>query len=203
MQKTYEFGATLQFGIVVAVDGAKHNVKVNIPALEDMETDWLHMMTAAAGGNQFYSLPDAGELVACILDARGESGVVLGAIYNEADTTPTDSTDIWMKRFSNGTVISHDRISGKVTVDTPGDVLVKAGGKVTVDAPDTIVTGNLLVKGLLTYQGGMAGSGGSGTAAAIQGTVRVTQGDVVADGKSLKTHTHADLTSGGHTGTPD
>ena len=40
MQQTHDFGATLQFGVVSAVDEAGHNLRVKIPALEDMETDW-------------------------------------------------------------------------------------------------------------------------------------------------------------------
>jgi phage baseplate assembly protein V len=209
MQKLYEFGATLQFGVVEAIDAGRHLLKVNIPALENMQTDWLPMLTSAAGRNCFYSLPDVGELVACILDARGESGVVLGALYNQNDITPTKSNDIWMKKFSNGTVISHDRNSGEVYVHTAGKVVVEAdtvlvqASEITLDAPSTTATGNLLVQGKLTYQGGMAGSGGGNAAASIAGTIRVKGGDVVADGKSLKSHTHPDLTSGGNTGTPN
>ncbi|SCB71901.1 MULTISPECIES: phage baseplate assembly protein V [Snodgrassella] len=209
MQKLYEFGATLQFGLVEAIDAGRHMLKVNIPALENMHTDWLPMLTAAAGGNCFYSLPDVGELVACILDARGESGVVLGALYNQSDTAPAQSNDMWVKQFSNGTVISHDRKSGEVCVQTSGTVVVEAdtvlvkASDITLDAPSTTATGSLLVQGKLTYQGGMAGSGGGSAAASIAGTIKVKGGDVVADGKSLKSHTHPDLTSGGHTGTPD
>lgn len=203
MQKQHEFGSTLQFGIVAAVDDVKHNIKVKIPSLENMETDWLHMITAAAGSNQFYSLPDPGELVACLLDARGEGGVVLGSIYNDADKTPTGNRNIWMKKFSNGTVISHDRSTGDVVINTPGNIMATAAGTATIDAPETIVTGNLLVKGSLTYLGGMSGSGVSGAAATIKGSIQVEGGDVVADGVSLKTHTHPDMTSGGDTGEPN
>ena len=49
-----------------------------------------------------------------------------------------------------------------------------------MDCPETEITGNLLVKGKLTYQGGMAGSGG-GTAAAITGNVQV-EGNISATG---------------------
>nr|WP_307833679.1 hypothetical protein [Candidatus Symbiopectobacterium sp. 'North America'] len=51
--------------------------------------------------------------------------------------------------------------------------------RASIDAPEMEVTGNLLVKGMLTYQGGMAGSGGNGTAATIQCNVSV-QGDIDA-----------------------
>ena len=84
--QTHDFTATMQFGTVSAVDAAAHSLRVKIPVLDDMETDWLPMATPAAGGNRFYSLPDVGELVVCLLDARGEAGCVIGAIYNATDS---------------------------------------------------------------------------------------------------------------------
>ena len=188
MQPTHNFGATFQQGIVSAVDPAKHRLRVKFPAMENFESDWLPMLTLAAGGNQFYSLPDEGELVSCLLDAHGETGIVLGAIYNEQDTTPASSREIWMKKFSNGTVIQHDR--------TTGDVSVITTGKVTVDAPDAIFTGNVTVEKQLTYLGGMAGSGGSGAAATIRGPIKQTDGNFETDGDvkagtiSLRNHDH-------------
>lgn len=194
----HDFTATLQFGIVSAVDEAAHNLRVRLPALENMETDWLPMITPAAGGNQFYSLPDEGEQVVCLLDARGENGVVLGATYNTADKAPVASKDVWMRRFKNGTVIQHDRKTGNIDIQTQGTV--------TVNAPDTIITGNTTVMGLLTYQGGMSGSGGAGAAAVIDGAIQATgvissDSDVTANGISLIGHTPTG-DSGGDTSVP-
>ena len=191
MQQTHDFGATLQFGVVSAVDEAGHNLRVKIPALEGMETDWLPMTTPAAGGNQFYSLPDEGEQVVCLLDARGENGCVIGAIYSTADKPPASSKDNWVRRFKNGTIIEHDRKSG--------DVLVKTGGVVTIDA-DAVVKKTLTVEGLFTYTAGMSGKGGSGAAAKIDGAIEAT-GDIKSKGISLPDHTHTG-DSGGTTSTP-
>ena len=191
MQQTHDFGATLQFGVVSAVDEAGHNLRVTIPALEDMETDWLPMTTPAAGGNQFYSLPDEGEQVVCLLDARGENGCVIGAIYSTADKPPASSKDKWVRRFKNGTIIEHDRKTG--------DVLVKTGGVVTIDA-DAVVKKTLTVEGLFTYTAGMSGKGGSGAAAKIDGAIEAT-GDIKSKGISLPDHTHTG-DSGGTTSTP-
>ena len=162
--ETHNFGATLQFGTVSAIDAAKHAVRVNIPALDNLQTDWLPVLTQAAGGNRFYCLPDPGALAVCLLDAQGESGVVLGTVYNDSDPPPADSPDLHVLQYANGTRIEHDRSTGNVLVKTSGKVLVQAG-EVTIDAPNTTTTGNLLVQGSLTYQGGMTGSGGAGAAA--------------------------------------
>ena len=173
-QPSHNFAATLQFGTVAAVDASRHALRVTLPALENLQTDWLPMLTLAAGGNQFYSLPDVGELVVCLLDAQGESGAVLGAIYNDADPAPASHADLHVLQYSNGTRIEHDRRTGDVLVKTSGKVLVQASA-VTIDAPTTTTTGNLLVQGSFTYQGGMMGSGGAGNAAQINGNISITR----------------------------
>lgn len=199
--QTHDFTATLQFGIVSAIDAAAHSLRVKIPVLDDMETDWLPMATPAAGGNRFYSLPDVGELVVCLLDARGETGCVIGAIYNAADKPPVSDQNKWVKRFTNGTVISHDRRSGEVVVETPGKVKIKAAKKVDIQSPETEITGNATVNGLLTYTAGLtASNAGGGAAANIKGTVNIT-GDLIVNGINIGKHIH-DGDSGGITGEP-
>lgn len=148
---THDFMATYQEGIVSQIDASKHMMKVTIPALDDLETAWLPMITPNAGENQFYCLPDVGELVAVILDARGENGVVLGAMYNEVDTPPTNNAQMWMKKFSNGTIISHDRSNGNVIVHTSGTV--------TATAPQVIINGDLQVNGSIQATGDVVGQG--------------------------------------------
>lgn len=144
---THNFGATYQEGIVSEIDPNTHKVRCKIPALEDLETAWLSFLTPNAGGNQFYCLPDVGELVALLLDARGEGGCVLGAIYNEQDPTPVQNGDIWLKKFSNGTIIQHDRKSGDLTIHTTGKVIVNDcnvevnKGNVNVNGGDVIADG--------------------------------------------------------------
>ena len=145
--QTHNFGATYQEGIVSAIDPKSHKVRCKIPALEELETAWLSFLTPNAGGNQFYCLPDVGELVAILLDARGEGGCVLGAIYNEQDKTPVANGDIWSKKFKNGTTIAHDRKSGDLTIHTSGKVIVNDcevevnNGNVKVNGGDVIADG--------------------------------------------------------------
>lgn len=145
--QTHNFGATYQEGIVSAIDPKNHKVRCKIPALEDLETAWLSFLTPNAGGNQFYCLPDVGELVAILLDARGEGGCVLGAIYNEQDKTPVQNSNIWLKKFSNGTTIQHDRELGNLTIHTSGKVIVNDcevevnNGNVKVNGGDVIADG--------------------------------------------------------------
>lgn len=195
--KTHNFTATFQQGLVSAVDVANHRVRCTLPALEDLETDWLPFLTPNAGGNQFYCLPDVGELVAILLDAQGESGCVLGTIYNAQDPTPAASQDIWMKKFRNGTVISHDRRTGDILIQATGKITLVSPTLVTIDSPDTKTTGNLLVEGSLTYMQGMTGNGGAnGATAVINGSLQTNGGDIKADNISLKSHKHQEQGDG-------
>ena len=145
--QTHNFGATYQEGIVSAIDPKSHKVRCKIPALEDLETAWLSFLTPNAGGNQFYCLPDVGELVVILLDSRGESGCVLGTIYNEQDPTPVQNGEIWLKKFKNGTTIQHDRKSGDLTIHTSGKIIVNDcevevnNGNVNVNSGDVIADG--------------------------------------------------------------
>ena len=181
--QTHNFGATYQEGIVSAIDPKSYKVRCKIPALEDLETAWLSFLTPNAGGNQFYCLPDVGELVAILLDARGEGGCVLGAIYNEQDPTPVQNSDIWLKKFKNGTEISHDRKSGDVVVKTQGHITATAEGGATINA-DTLINGNLHATGNIT----------SGKEISAP---KVKQGGI-----ELGAHKHAG-DSGGKTGLPE
>lgn len=146
---THNFGATYQEGIVSAVDPKAHKIRCKIPTLEDLETAWLSFLTPNAGGNQFYCLPDVGELVALLLDHQGEGGCVLGAIYNEQDPTPVADSEMWMKKFSNGTIISHNRKTGDVVVNTSGHLTATAKGGATINA-NTVVNGTLHATGRIT-----------------------------------------------------
>lgn len=169
--QTHNFGATYQEGIVSAIDPKTHKVRCKIPVLEDLETAWLPFLTPNAGGNQFYCLPDVGELVALLLDSRGEGGCVLGAIYNEQDPTPTQDGEMWMKKFSNGTVISHNRANGEITVKTRGTVNVTAS-KVNITAPCEI-TGDVIIKGSLTTTGDITSQATVSGASVKQGSTEL------------------------------
>lgn len=120
-------------------------------------------------------------------------------------------------------------IGGNATIDVGGDLaatvggttLIESGGQITIKAPSVLAdvptwrfTGMVTVDKLLTYKGGMAGSGGvgaggSGATAKIQGnieiengTISLTGGDVVADTISLKQHVHKEQGDGQDVGKP-
>ncbi|MEI7150875.1 phage baseplate assembly protein V [Pectobacterium carotovorum] len=181
-----------QVGTVSAVDSQNVRARVRLPECDNMRTNWLDVLQHNTQNNKDYWLPDVGEQVVVLLDENGEDGVILGAVYSSVDKPPVNNPDARGVTYADSASFYYDRkthtliINGgieHIVIACSTDVTVKTS-KATIDAPETEVTGDLLVKGKLTYQGGMAGSGGSGAAAIIQGNVSV-QGDIDASGKIM------------------
>lgn len=127
---------------------------------------------------------------------------------------------------SGDVVVEHDgdltvKTAGSATVEVGGSASVDVGGttalvsagavsvdapSVTLDTPQTTCTGNLTVQGLLTYQAGMAGSGGSGATLVgpmnVQGNVTTT-GSLTNNGKDVGSgHRHSNSGGSGTGGAP-
>ena len=105
----------------------------------------------------------------------------------------------------DGIVIHTDKqleatVGGTLTATAGGAATLKAPS-VKIDSQMVEITGQLKVAQLITGTGGMAISGGSG--AAVTGDIKVSGGDVTADGISLQSHTHGGVQGGsGTTGKP-
>ena len=84
-------------------------------------------------------------------------------------------------------------VGGTLTATAGGAATLKAPS-VKIDSQMVEITGQLKVAKLITGTGGMAISGGSG--AAVTGDIKVSGGDVTADGISLQNHTHGGVQGG-------
>lgn len=118
------FMATYQEGIVNELDEIKHKVKVRFPHLDNLISDWLPVLTQHSLKNKFYCLPDIGEHVVCMLDANGEQGVVLGAIFNDKDMPPSEinTVDKHHIEYEDGTWIQYDRKAHKLKIFCVGEI---------------------------------------------------------------------------------
>lgn len=88
--------------------------------------------------------------------------------------------------------------SGDIEVNAGGAIKATAGGSITMEAPSITLKGNIVLDGPITQ----TSTAGGGTTAILIGPLNVTN-DVVASGKSLKTHVHSGVQAGGgNTGQP-
>ncbi|WP_279029272.1 phage baseplate assembly protein V [Bilophila wadsworthia] len=204
-----ESGATFAVGIVSAVNAATGWARVRLPAYDNLETAELPVLQRRTHKDKALNLPDVGEQVALILDRRGEDGVVLGAIWSEADPVPqSDGPDVDVRHYEDGTLLRYDRKAHKLTAEVKGSVdivadsVVRAESKTRLElaAPETDIQTNAL--SMSGYSGGKARTAGT-TRATLRGTFYVVDGDVIADGVSTKRHPHEGVEPGsGRSGEP-
>jgi len=127
-------------------------------------------------------------------------GFALPGVRSQPRKITVAMTGVQLRTDDGAAFIELDPGSHNVIVTTPGNV--------TINAPLTTINGALTVNGLLTYTQGLAGSGGSGSTASIDGNVNVNgtvtaSTDVIGGGKSLKSHVHSGVQGGSsNTGTP-
>jgi phage baseplate assembly protein V len=207
----------VRLGTIAEVDHASARVRVRSG---ELLTAWLPWQTPRAGTTRDWDPPSVGEQ-AILLSPGGDpaAGVVITGLFSTACPAPSSSATLCRRDYPDGTRVDYDHGGGVLTVDCvgdvivkgartltvdhDGDVLVKTPTRVTVDAPESTFKGKLTVEGKLTYLSGLAGStSGSGAAATIQGGIEIENGDLTADGVSVKHHRHSG-DSGGTTGEPN
>lgn len=164
----------------------------------NLKTSWLPWITNRAGNTRSWSAPDIGEQ--CIVfSPSGElaAGIVLVGLYADVSPAPSQDANQHVVTFPDGARVMYDHATSHLDITAVATVHVQASGTITIDCPQVIVNGKLTVNDLLTYTNGMRGEGGD------EGTAVIT-GDVIADGVSLKGHTHGGVEpGGGNTGAPN
>ena len=200
----------IRVGFVNARQPEKMRVKVTVRDTTGAQlvTDWLPVLCPRASGDMQYDLPDIGDQVLCLFLPYGlEQGFVIGAMYGK-QVPPVQSGDKWHRKFADGTTLEYDRGAHKLSINVQGDfqlevtgkINVKAGGPMTLEAPIIYERGTLVN----TAKDGSPGNAViSGGLQVLSGGVNVPEGDVIAAGVSLVSHTTEGVMPGsGTSGTP-
>lgn len=169
----------IRFGTVASVDLGAARCTVRID--EEAESPPLRWIEARMGTLRTWSPPSLGEQVVLLCPA-GEiaAAVVLRGLVCDAFPAP-DNTEIALMRFADGAVIAYDPQSHELAFELPD------GATASI-----LATGGVAIDGPLSVNGDVT----------VTGTVTASV-DVVAGGKSLKTHVHPGVQAGGsQTGAP-
>ena len=98
-----------RLGIVKEQDLSLGRLRVVFAEFDQMVSYWLPVVMPKTQNDKVYWVPDIGEQVVCLMDARDEAGVVLGAIYSQPDNSPVQSADKFHVSFKDGTTMEYDR----------------------------------------------------------------------------------------------
>jgi phage baseplate assembly protein gpV/phage protein D len=144
--------SVMALGQVTHVNDPAHlgRVRVTLPTYGNVETDWMHVLSAGAGANKgLVVLPDVGDQVVMLFShANPGQGVVLGGVYGMAGPTDSGVEGSAVRRYtlltaagqrividdSRSTIRLEDNQGSYVEL-SPGRVRVHAATKLELEAP--------------------------------------------------------------------
>ncbi len=134
----------LRYGNICDVDAAKGLVRVEFDD-DGITSAWIPVTTHGTSGNKYAYTFDVGEHVACLMDEHAENGVVIGAIYSQANTPTGGNKDKVSVNFSDGASVAYNRATHTLEVKVGGTEL-----KLTQSGGFTVKKGGETLKALLT-----------------------------------------------------
>ncbi len=105
----------LRFGIVSQINSVLAQARVNFGD-DDSTSFWLPILQTKTLKDKFYSIPDVGEQVACLMDENSEDGVILGAIYSTEDVPVVTSEKQISLNLENNALINIDKETNTLTI---------------------------------------------------------------------------------------
>lgn len=101
--------AQFKRGVVEKIDAkAPWRVRVKFEDEDGVQSFWLSVAASGSKGNRHAHTPREGEQVACLVDWRGEDGIILGGLYSEADARPEAAKESHHVEFEDGAIHEHD-----------------------------------------------------------------------------------------------
>jgi phage baseplate assembly protein gpV len=163
MLRPRESSAAMALGIVTSVDDPenKARIKVSLPAYQDVETDWMGVVSVGAGeGKGLIALPDVGDRVLVLLafDDPGQ-GIVLGGLFGMDGAADSGIEAGRVKRFTlqtpGGQRIQLDDVKNLIRLEdhsgsfvelSPSNVTLHAAVDLNIEAPGKhiVIRGNLI-----------------------------------------------------------
>jgi len=192
----------IQIGTISEVKSDKALARVS---LLGRVTDFLPVLSQSNAFKKHYIPARVGEQVV-VLAPFGEAsgGVILRGVYNTKTKEPSANTSKEVQEYEDGTKISYDSSAKELKIEASDKInIICQSATVTANnvditattsnTGDVTINGSLTVSQLITGQGGLAISGGSG--ASVSGNINLT-GDISDSRGNLTSHTHNDSDGG-------
>lgn len=117
----------IKYGVVSEIKAEKAQVKVIFQESNNIVSYYMPVLQMFTGTNKSYFMPNINDVVICLLSPRGDSGVVLGSIYNDKNTPPVDDENKYNITFDDGTTIEYDKKENILKAD------IKGTAEITID----------------------------------------------------------------------
>lgn len=171
-------GDVLRLGTVESVDLSEATCRVRVGEIVTGDIPWI---APRAGALRIWAPPSVGEQVLLVCPEGDElAGMALPGLFSDAFTAPR-SDDSFHAEFADGAWLNYEPVHHTLTVWLP------AGGTADITAPGGLkITGPVTIAGKVTVTEDVE----------VAGTVKATT-DVIGAGKSLKSHKHLGVQTGG------
>ena len=128
----------VRVGVVSSVNPANGTARVAFNALDSVVSYDLPIITRGSKADKDYWIPDIDEQVLCLMqpdyNGRGSCvGYIVGTFYSSVDSPAENNADVRAIKFSDGTVIKHDRATGDLDISVSGNININAKGNITVN----------------------------------------------------------------------
>lgn len=127
----------IRIGRVSSIDVNTNTARVAFSDKDDLVSGNLMIVNRGSMVDKDYWIPDIDEQVLCLMlpNKSGQGlneGFILGSFFSAEDPQQESSADVRAVKFSDGTVVKHDRKTGNLTINATGDISIIAGGAVTI-----------------------------------------------------------------------
>lgn len=177
----------VRVGNVVSTNNGQKTVRVQFPDLDDVVSHDLRVIFRRTGTDKDSGgLPDIGEQVVCLfLPSGDETGFVIGSIYSQQNTPPSDSNQDrvidWLT--AQGVRLYIDRSDNTLVVEGIKKAVITATESVQVTAPLISLSGNVTIEGSLEVKGTVKGN------INVDGNIHAT-GTILDEGGNSNHHKH-------------
>lgn len=117
----------IRYGVVSAVIPERGAARVVFQDRDNLISAELPVLQAACANNQFYSLPDVGAQVLCLMNPNDDNGggFILGSFYSEKNPPPAQIQDVSLIKFADGSYLKFDRATGNLDINCKGNITIK------------------------------------------------------------------------------
>ncbi|MBK5145931.1 phage baseplate assembly protein V [Budviciaceae bacterium BWR-B9] len=180
----------LEYGTVTAWNAKTCRIRVELHE-SSLPSYWLQVPQGYSKSSKRRCPVELGTQVAILLKENGVDGVLLGAVYSEAEPPPMTDDDTDYIDYKDGTKVSYSPsehhldlniAQGTVSITAPAGVIINASAGVTINTASGVA---IHASEGTTLNGNLT----------VNGTIDAT-GDVTANGISLITHPHSGVKQG-------